>query len=40
MWCDACKMRLVEFAFGKMDSEKKDNITVDFENNFPNNINS
>jgi hypothetical protein len=33
-------MRLVEFAFGKMDAEKVDNIKVDFENNFPNNINS
>lgn len=40
MWCDACKMRLVEFAFGKMDSEKTDKVTVDFENNFPNNINT
>ena len=41
MWCDHCKMKLVEFAFGKMDSEPKvDNITVDFENNFPNNINT
>lgn len=40
MWCDACKMRLVDYAFAKMAQEKQDNITVDFENNFPNNINS
>jgi len=33
-------MTLIEFAFGKMDGEKKDTITVDFENNFPNNINT
>lgn len=38
--CPACLMTLIDYAFGKMDNEKVDNITVDFENNFPNNINS
>lgn len=38
MWCDYCKMKLIDYAFGMM--AKTDTITVDFENNFPNNINS
>jgi len=38
--CAPCCMRLIDFAFGKMDAEKKDTITVNFENNFPNNINT
>lgn len=38
--CQPCCMKLIDFAFGKMDREKKDMITVDFENNFPNNINA
>ena len=38
--CAPCCMRLIDFAFCKMDAEKKDTITVNFENNFPNNINT
>lgn len=58
MHCSEDLMRLIDFAFSRMDSEpntvillsdengsaivveKKDMITVDFENNFPNNINT
>ena len=37
MWCDHCKMKLIEYAFGKMAAESIDRINIDFENN-PNNI--
>lgn len=33
--CDSCLMKIIDFAFGKMDKEI---VTVDFENDFPNNI--
>jgi len=31
--CPPCCMTLIEYAFGKMDKEKVDTVTVDFEEN-------
>lgn len=30
MWCDPCKMRLIEYAFGKMDSDKVETVHIEF----------
>lgn len=29
MWCDHCKMKLIEYAFEKMSQDKVDNVKVD-----------
>ena len=31
MYCDSCKLKMIDFAFGKMDADKTDQITVNFE---------
>ena len=31
--CPSCLMKLIDYAFGKMDSEKVETINVNFENN-------
>lgn len=29
LWCDPCKMKLIEYAFGMMDREKVDTVHID-----------